>query len=59
LYGSFKAGLEKCIELYNFCKTCCDYTVPSILNIYNFACYRSCVNEAKALERRENAEKLA
>lgn len=54
LYGTFKAGLEKCVHLYNFCNTCCDYVLPKILNIYNFACYRQCINEAKALERRKN-----
>ena len=59
LFGTFLPGLEKCVHLYNYCNTCCDYTIPKILNIYNFACYRQCINEAKALERRKNQEKLA
>ena len=40
LYGTFQAGLDKCIHLYNFCNTCCDFVIPKILNLYNFACYR-------------------
>lgn len=55
----YKAGIIKCKKLYNYCEQCCDQVIPKLEKVLNYACWRGCIDEAKAAGKREAEVRLA